>query len=56
MTHLFSTIICTTVYPKRFTIISGGLLNHHQCAASTLVMWWKPPSNRLVRSTNQLLC
>ncbi len=33
--HLYSALLCVAVHPKRFTIMWGSLLNHHQCAAST---------------------
>ncbi len=40
MMHLYSALLCIVVYPKHFTIRS--LLNHHQCAASTWMMWRLP--------------
>ncbi len=32
-------LLCIPVHPKHFTIMRGSLLNHHQCAASTWMMW-----------------
>ncbi len=42
--HSYSALLCIAVHPKRFTIMWGGgsLLNHHQCAASTWIMWRLP--------------
>ncbi len=37
-------VYCCT--PKRFKIMWGGsLLNHHQCVASTWMMWRQPQDN-----------
>ncbi len=47
MMHLYSDLLCIAVHPKRFTImcVGGSLLNHHQCAASTWMMWRLPQDN-----------
>ncbi len=42
MMHLYSALLCITVHLKRFTIMWGSPLNHHQCAASTWMMWRLP--------------
>ncbi len=33
MMHLYSALLCIAIHPKRFTIMWGSLLNHHQWAA-----------------------
>ncbi len=43
--HLYSALWCIAVHPKRITIMWGGLLNHHQCAASTWMMRRLPQDN-----------
>ncbi len=45
--HLYSTLLCIAIHPKRFTSWGGGgsLLNHHQCAASTWMMRCLPQDN-----------
>ena len=45
MMHLYSALLCIAVHPKRFTIMRGSLLNHHQCAASTWMMRRQPQDN-----------
>ncbi len=49
MMHLYSTLLCIAVHPKRFYNHGGGgggsLLNHHQCAASTWMMSRLPQDN-----------
>ncbi len=43
--HLYSALLCIAIHPKRFTIMWGSLLNHHQCAASTWMMRRQPQDN-----------
>ncbi len=45
MMHLYSALLCIFVHPKRFIIMWGSLLNHHQCAASTWMMRRLPQDN-----------
>ncbi len=47
MMHLYFALLCIAVHPKHFTIMwrGGGLLNHHQCAASTWMMRRLPQDN-----------
>ncbi len=49
MMHLYSALLCIAVHPKRFTIMwegaGGGLLNYHQCAASTWMIRRLPQDN-----------
>ena len=42
MMHIYSALLCIVVHPNRFTIMWGGLLSHHQCAASTWMMQQQP--------------
>ncbi len=59
--HLYSTLYCVIVHPKRFTIIWGGgggggpLLNLHQCAASTWMMQRLPQDNNASAFTTHQL-
>ncbi len=44
--HLYSTLSCIVVHPKRFTIMWGGLFSTTtRCAASTWMMRWLPQDN-----------
>ncbi len=51
--HLCSALLCIAVHQKRFTIMWGSLLHHHQCAASTWVRWL-PQYNGTSAVTTQL--